>query len=180
MGHQTGRDKPSTDETKRECHDFSGEVSSFGGVSSKNTPGCFSIRTCGVVTCFCRLSSAERRLGVTFLHSFLVALLLVGSRVHRCVTSAQVTGLATNSVHHFRVCALNLRSVASEWSLSAQAATAPRQAAGGGGVGGGGWDDGVEHVLSRPQNAAEVRNADVFGCWCCCCCRRRCHSCRHT
>jgi len=66
----------------------------------------------------------------------------------------QVTGLAANSVYHFRVRAVNLRSVPSEWSLPAQAATSLRRAAGG--DGGGGWDGKVGSLLSRPQNAAEV------------------------
>lgn len=73
--------------------------------------------------------------------------------------SSQVTGLAANSVHHFRVCAVNLRGVASEWSLPAQAATSLRRAAGSGGGGEGrGWDDRVGSLLCKPQHAAEVRS----------------------
>eukprot|EP00752_Nemacystus_decipiens_P016176 g14468.t2 len=79
-------------------------------------------------------------------------------------STAKITGLAANSVHHFRVRAVNLRGVASEWSFPAQAATSLRRPAAGsgsGGGGGGGWDDKVGNLLSRPHNAAEVFHVDA-------------------
>ena len=64
----------------------------------------------------------------------------------------QVTGLGQNSVYHFRVRAINLRGVTSEWSFLAQAATALRQ----GNAGTAGSNYGAGSILCRPHNAAEV------------------------
>lgn len=69
------------------------------------------------------------------------------------VSRRQVTGLSANSVYHFRVRAINLRGVASEWSLLTQAATSLRQGNGGGAAGS---NYGAGSILCRPHNAAEV------------------------
>ncbi|CAM9655225.1 unnamed protein product, partial [Discosporangium mesarthrocarpum] len=67
--------------------------------------------------------------------------------------TVKVTGLQMNTVYRFRVCAINLRGVDSEWSAPSQAATDPRHGVGGGTEGKNGW--------CRPSNAAEAFRVDA-------------------